>query len=253
MHVVLVNGFGHRWSYHVRIENAWIDETVGDGIVVAQTYYLSMYGTRVQKSGNHAVALAAAVIYAQVYNCVLSDSGRITKQGCGVMIQPALGRIAPRKVLVADVRIENAYRAGGCFHRTVGDVFYERVSIMNKRDPHSACYALDNATFNNTDPICSVRSNRTYTNNIHSALPIPQAAGAGCMNGLLFREVCCPATCAYCGGSGCGALANNGTCCANTIRTTFRECGKSLPPCIVPEYMHKAATAEAASRELFLS
>lgn len=206
-------------------------QSIDDGVAVAQTYYLSARRVRVEGSGNNGIMLSAAVIYADIGQVDIVESGRRTRMGCGLSFRPARGLIAPRRVLVTDTRIEGAYRAGACFVATKGDVYLERVTVHNQR---AACYALEEGgTFNNSEPVCL--GNKTYEKMVNRALPVPQANGEGCMQGLLFGEVCCPIHCAFCGGEGCGALASDGACCASEIRAMERVCGKKKPPCVVAE------------------
>ena len=55
-----------------------------------------------------------------------------------------------------------------------------------------------------------------------------------CAGGILNGDVCCPASCGQCGGTGCGGLPGGADeCCTSRIRESNRSCAHFEPPCVM--------------------
>ena len=72
------------------------------------------------------------------------------------------------------------------------------------------------------------------------AVEIPTCEGD--IEGIQASDVCCPASCGECGGSGCSARDGGGlfsgreACCGSGVRSLNRVCSDTVgAPCVVPE------------------
>ena len=70
----------------------------------------------------------------------------------------------------------------------------------------------------NTDAVSSLLAAYPPLANVTAEADMLRTGGGLCATGLARRGVCCAATCATCGGRGCGRPANaSGVCCKSSI------------------------------------
>ena len=81
----------------------------------------------------------------------------------------------------------------------------------------------------NTDAVASLLAAYPPLANVTAEADMLRTGGGLCATGLARRGVCCAATCAACGGRGCGRPANaSGACCKSSIVAMRRPpvCGR---------------------------
>ncbi len=61
----------------------------------------------------------------------------------------------------------------------------------------------------------------------------PSPADPTCANGVSSQNVCCPASCGTCGGTGCSSRPGASLCCGGTVLSLGLSCDDSGPPCTI--------------------
>ena len=75
-----------------------------------------------------------------------------------------------------------------------------------------------------------------------------ESADPKCSKGVANKNVCCPASCGKCGGSGCASREGGQKCCTSHVKKLDRKCSDVAAPCVMTEPAEDAeSSAEPSS------